>query len=371
MNILVAMSGGVDSSVAAKLLHEAGHRVIGVTLRLMKQETGFGCCGSTKDIDDARAVCAQAGFAHYVMDFSDTFRDNVMDAFVDDYLSGRTPNPCIACNRFVKFDALLAKALALGADAVATGHYARVDSVQVGDRPVYRLLRAVDSAKDQSYVLHHLGQSQLSRLLFPLGGMTKPEVREAARRWGLKTADKSESMEICFVPGADTGAFVSDHARTTGRSVDTLAPGPMKDVAGRLLGTHRGVARYTRGQRSGLGSFGKPMYVVDIDAATNTLIIGEDTETLSPGFDVGDVHWTNGVAPQEPLDVLVQIRSHHRAAPARVTPRPDGVWVETTVPQRAVTPGQAAVFYVGEELVGGGVIRHAPIASAVERRVLS
>lgn len=371
MNILVAMSGGVDSSVAAMLLKEAGHRVIGVTLRLMKRETGFGCCGSTRDIDDARAVCAQGGFPHYVLDFSDTFQGNVMDAFVDDYLAGRTPNPCIACNRFVKFDALLDKALALGADAVATGHYARVESSPGEERPLYRLRRAVDDAKDQSYVLHHLGQAQLARLLFPLGGMTKPEVRDVARRWNLRTAEKDESMEICFVPGADTGAFVEEHARATGRSVDTLAPGPMKDVAGRLVGTHRGVARYTRGQRSGLGSFGKPMYVVDIDAATNTLIIGEDTDTVSPGFEVADVHWTAGPTPVFPADVTVQIRSHHRAAPARLTPSDHGVWVAPVTPQRAVTPGQAAVFYVGDELVGGGVIRRAPLKTSVSTEAAS
>jgi tRNA-specific 2-thiouridylase len=357
--IVVAMSGGVDSSVAAALLHEQGHRVIGVTLRLLKIETGFGCCGSTRDIDDAKAVCAGLGIPHYVMDFADDFKENIIDPFIRAYVSGETPNPCISCNRFVKFRALLDKAVALGADVVATGHYARVRE-EGGN---YRLRRALDLAKDQSYVLHHLGQAELSRILFPVGGLTKSEVRDSARRHSLKTAEKAESMEICFVPHADTAAYVKTH----GGDAPTLQPGPIRDTQGNLLGTHKGVAFFTRGQREGLGlALGRPVYVVDLDPATNTVIVGSDQETLCHSFFVKDVHWTSGDRPLGASSDLsqilsVKIRSRHTAVPCRLDVRDDGVEVKLDVPQRAVTPGQSAVFYEGDEVVGGGVIGRAPV----------
>jgi tRNA-specific 2-thiouridylase len=363
-HIVVAMSGGVDSSVAAALLHEQGHRVIGVTLRLIRQHTGFGCCGSTRDIEDARAVCARLGVPHYVMDFSDTFQDNIIDPFVRSYLGGETPNPCISCNRFVKFNALLNKAVALGADAVATGHYARMKTFKENGRPVFRLFRAADPRKDQSYVLHHLGQQELSRLVFPVGEMLKAEVREAARRFGLRTADKPDSQEICFVPGADTSAYLknrfqemADERDKTGRIPFTAQPGPIRDTSGRTLGTHRGVAFYTHGQREGLGiSAGKPLYVVDLDADTNTVVVGSDQETLSENFFVRDVRWTQDIPPASAFEAKVQIRSRHEAAPCRVSLEGDKVHVRLLVPQRAVTPGQSAVFYRDEEVLGGGTI---------------
>jgi tRNA-specific 2-thiouridylase len=353
MNVLVAMSGGVDSSVAAARLVEQGHRVIGATLRLMKKETGFGCCGASRDIDDARAVCVKLNVPHYVLDFSDEFAKNILNPFVASYIGGETPNPCIACNRFVKFDALLKKAVGLGADAVATGHYARVHATPSGPR----LARAVDRRKDQSYVLYHLGPAELPRLMFPVGDMTKDQVRDAARRWDLRTAEKPESMEICFVPGADTAGFVKSQAEAAGMAATTLSPGPIVDTAGARLGTHRGVAYYTRGQRQGLGlALGRPVYVVDLDPATNTVVVGDDAETSTAGFAVRDVSWTLGRPPADEFDAHVQIRAHHEAAPARVRVTPHGVDVLWRHPQRAVTPGQAAVFYEGDDLWGGGTI---------------
>jgi tRNA-specific 2-thiouridylase len=366
MNVVVALSGGVDSSAAAALLKEAGHRVIGVTLKLLKMETGFGCCGSTRDITDARAVCATLGVPHYVMDFSDTFQKNIMDPFVDSYLAGRTPNPCIACNRFVKFDALLKKAVALGADAVATGHYARIETRTEGGKTVRYLARAVDRNKDQSYVLYHLGQAELARLMFPIGEMTKPQVREAARRFNLKIAEKDESMEICFVPHADTAGYVQTRAREQGRSALSLQPGPIKRLDGTVVGEHKGVAFYTRGQRSGLGlSLGRPVYVVDLDPATNTVVVGEDDETVSVRAEVREALWAAGSPPLEPVRAAVQIRSRPADAFARVTAIGPGASIEFDEPQRAVTPGQAAVFYDGDRVIGGGVLTH---AAPVRRR---
>jgi tRNA-specific 2-thiouridylase len=360
MNILVAMSGGVDSSVAAALLKESGHRVLGATLKLLRQETGFGCCGSTRDIDDARAVCAGLGIPHYVLDFANDFQKNILDPFVNSYLSGETPNPCIACNRFIKFDALLKKAVALGADAVATGHYARIDEREENGKTVRRLRRALDPNKDQTYVLYHLGQSELAQLVFPIGGMTKPDVRDAARRFNLKTAEKDESMEICFVPHADTAGFIKSRG---GGAAPSLSAGPIKNVEGRIIGEHRGVAFYTRGQRSGLGlSLGRPAYVVDIDPATNTLFVGEDEDGASSGVEVREVVWSSGKPPSDPLRVSVQIRSRHTAAPATVTVTETGAHVQFDVAQRAVAPGQAAVFYDGECVIGGGTLcRSVPV----------
>jgi tRNA-uridine 2-sulfurtransferase len=352
-HIVVAMSGGVDSSVAAALLVEQGHRVIGVTLRLLKMETGFGCCGSTKDIEDARAVCAALGMPHYVMDFAADFKTTVRDPFVRSYLAGETPNPCIACNRFIKFDALLKKATALGADYVATGHYARV--LREGD--AYKLGRSLDMKKDQSYVLHHLAQAELSRLLFPVGELTKPEVRALAERHKLKTAQKDESMEICFVPARDAAGYVKSVAPA---DAPTAKPGPILDTSGRLLGTHKGVAFYTVGQREGLGlSLGRPVYIVELNPGTNTVVVGEDGEVRSTHFQVNDLVWTLGAPPADSFEAEVQIRAHAPTAKCTITVAGAVARVETATPVRAVTPGQSAVFYRGDQVVGGGTIRRA------------
>lgn len=369
MNILVAMSGGVDSSVAAALLKEQGHRVIGATLRLLKKTTGFGCCGSTRDIDDARAVCAKLDVPHYVLDFSETFAKNIMDPFVDSYLNGRTPNPCIACNRFVKFDALLDKALALGADRVATGHYARVETIPGENGPIHRLRRAVDRSKDQSYVLYPLGQKELSKLMFPIGSMTKGHVRDAARRFGLKTADKAESMEICFVPEADTASFVRKEAEKKELQALTVRPGYIKDRSGKVLGLHKGAAFYTRGQREGLGiALGRPVYVVDVNAETNTIVVGDDADTKGYFLWADDLRWTRGRPEGEDFGAYVQIRSRPDAIPAMVRLRGPEVEVETQLAMRAASPGQAIVFYNGDEVLGGGTICRVPApAPAAEK----
>lgn len=370
-HIVVAMSGGVDSSVAAALLKEEGHRVIGVTLRLLKMETGFGCCGSTRDIEDARAVCSSLGIPHFVMEFADDFKASVRDPFVSSYLAGETPNPCVACNRFIKFDALLKKAEALGADYVATGHYARV----IRRDGKHFLARALDEAKDQSYVLHHLTQRELARLMFPVGGLVKSEVRALAARHGLKTAAKKESMEICFVPGRDAAGYVKSVAPA---SAPTAVPGPIVDPAGRLLGTHKGVAFYTRGQREGLGlSLGRPAYVVDLDPATNTMVVGSDQDTLSKRFPIDDVVWTLGQPPADAFEADVQIRAHARPAPCVVRTSKAAAQVTALSPLRAVTPGQSAVFYDGDIVLGGGTIRRNaapslfPLPSPVSREVLA
>jgi tRNA-specific 2-thiouridylase len=333
--------------------------VIGVTLRLLKLETGFGCCGSTKDIEDARAVCASLDMPHYVMDFAADFKTSVRDPFVASYLAGETPNPCVACNRFIKFDALLKKSEALGADYVATGHYAQV----LRDSRFHYLSRAVDQAKDQSYVLHHLSQRELARLLFPVGGLTKPAVRAIAEKYALKTAAKKESMEICFVPERDAAGYVKSVAP---KDSPTVVPGPLVDTTGRLLGTHKGVAFYTVGQREGLGiSLGRPVYVVRLDTDTNTVVVGSNEETRSHRFDVEDIVWTLGRPPADAFEAMVQIRAHAPAAPcvARVT-GPRSVRVTALVPLRAVTPGQSAVFYDGDHVVGGGkIVRPLPFVA--------
>ncbi len=349
--VIVAMSGGVDSSVAVALLKDQGHRVIGVTLRLLGLEAGVGCCGSTRDIEDARAVCATLDVPHYVLDFVADFKASVRDPFVRSYVAGETPNPCIDCNRFIKFDALLKKASALGADFVATGHYARI----VRKDGIFHLERAKDRKKDQSYVLHHLGQSELSRLLFPLGDFDKAEAREIARRHQLPVAEKEESMEICFVPDRDAGGYV----KAAAPDAPTTVPGPLVDTSGKRLGHHKGVAFYTIGQREGLGStFGRPVYVVDLDPAANTVMIGNNDEVYSDYFEVRDAIWTAGHPPADEFESEVQIRAHAPTVPCAVTLRPDGsVGVRANARFRAATPGQSAVFYRGDVVVGGGTIR--------------
>jgi tRNA-specific 2-thiouridylase len=346
--VLAAMSGGVDSSVAAALAAARGDEVVGVTMKLLSRaETGFGCCGSPADVDDARRVCERIGIPHYVVDMAELFESKVIRPFVEAYLNGRTPNPCVECNRSVKFGHLLGLAEAWGCARVATGHYARV---QDG-----RLLKSLDAAKDQTYFLYALTERELARVEFPVGGLAKDAVRAKARELGLKTADKPESMETCFVPARDVRGFVA--ARPEAQGASALAPGEIRDAAGRRLGEHSGVASYTVGQRKGLGlATGEPQYVVRLDARENVVVVGAAGEEFSAGFRAAAVSWTRG-APEGPRRAEVRIRHRHAPAPALLEPRPDGsVAVRFDAPQRAVAPGQAAVFYDGEEVLGGGTI---------------
>ena len=345
--VLVAMSGGVDSSLAAALVAERGDEAVGVTMKLLSRgETGFGCCGSPSDVDDAKRVCERLGIAHYVSDMADIFASKVIRPYLDAYLGGTTPNPCVECNRSLKFGHLLALAEAWGCAAVATGHYARVENG--------RLLKALDPAKDQSYFLYSLSASALARAEFPVGRLTKDEVRAKARALGLKTADKTESMETCFVPGRDVRGFI---AQSAGADAPGLASGPIRDREGRELGRHTGLASYTVGQRSGLGlSAPEPRFVVRLDPVENAVIVGGADEVWSRGLVAGTLTWTGG-APGGPVRAEVRIRHRHAPAPALIEPLPDKtVKVVFDAPQRAPAPGQAAVFYSGDEVLGGGPI---------------
>ncbi len=358
--VVVAMSGGVDSSVAAALLVERGYEVIGVTMQIWPQEEPLqearqgGCC-SLAAVEDARRVADRLGIPYYVVNMRDVFAETVIDYFVAEYARGRTPNPCIACNRFVKFSALLRKARELDARYLATGHYARVWFDAEQGRHV--LARGRDRHKDQSYVLYNLTQEQLAQVLFPLGELTKGEVRRLAAERGLPVAGKPESQEICFITEEAYGDFVA------ARAPDKVRPGPILDRAGRVLGTHRGLVFYTVGQRRGLGvSSGKPLYVLEIDPERNALVVGPAEETLSGGLEAGDVNlilldWEELRAARDGIAAEVQIRYRSAARPAVVRAAGGGrveVWFAS--PQRAVTPGQAAVFYRGDLVLGGGVI---------------
>lgn len=349
--IVVGMSGGVDSSVAAALLVEAGHEVIGVTMHLAGSSSR--CC-SLEDADDARRVAARLGIRFYVANYKERFREEVMLPFADDYLAGRTPIPCIACNKRFKFDLLLARAKALGAEAVATGHYARI-ATGPGGAP--QLLRGVDPGKDQSYFLYNLSAQQLRRIRLPIGALRKSEVRERARALGLATAEKPESQEICFVPEGDYAGVV-EALRPEARH----GAGDIVDRAGRRLGRHRGVHHYTVGQRRGLGLQGLPggpRYVVALDAARRRVVVDGGDELLVSGAQIGGVSWNFEPPPQvgAPLRARVQIRHRHEAVAARIEPGPGAAaQVRFAEPVRALSPGQAAVFYDGERLLGGGVI---------------
>ena len=351
--VVVAMSGGVDSAVAAGLLARQGYDVIGITMRLWTLEDPDAprhnrrCC-SVEDADDARRAADALGIPHYVLNMEREFHERVIDYFVDEYGRGRTPNPCVACNEHVKFRALLDRAIAFDADYLATGHYARIQR----DGGRYRLLRAVDPAKDQSYVLHMLGQTELKKTLFPVGDYTKPRIRELAGEMGLGLADKPDSADICFVPNGDYASFVSARLPQT--------PGVLRDAAGRHVGRHEGIAGFTIGQRRGLGvATGEKRFVTDIDSELNVITIGAEDDLMSRGLVAERVSWVGGM-PAEPLQASVKIRYRTPAAPATVTPLDGGrARVRFEDAQRAITPGQVAVFYDGDEVVGGGAILRA------------
>ncbi len=349
MRALVAMSGGVDSSVAAALMIEAGYDVIGVTLKQWVGAGGAmptaGCC-TVSDAEDARRVAAQLDVPYYVLDYVDEFTEAVVEPFGASYLAGITPNPCIECNRKVRFSALLERTAELNADVLVTGHHARVEHGDDG----WHLLRAVDGTKDQSYVLHMLGQPELSRIRLPIGEMTKTEVRRRAAEMGLRTAAKPDSQDICFVGSGDYRDFLSENFP------ETALPGPVIDTAGVVLGEHDGVTGYTIGQRRGLGiAVGEARYVVDIDPAERTVVVGTYEDLLVDGCTVSDVSFTSGTTPASAA-VTVKVRYRSKAVGANLHPSGDSWEVAFDEPHPAPAPGQAAVFYDGDRVLGGGTI---------------
>jgi tRNA-specific 2-thiouridylase len=366
MKIAVAMSGGVDSSAAAALLREEGHELVGFTMQLWNQRRGLSvdengeplpsrCC-SLDDVYDARRVAEDLGFPFYVLNLERDFERDVVEPFVQSYLEGETPIPCVACNSRLKFAALDRMARSVGCDKVATGHYARVRFDEAAKR--YRLLRGRDPRKDQTYFLWELTQDQLSRSMFPLGEMTKSEARELARRHGLNVAEKKESQEICFVPDGDYAGFIERYLEAEGREDERPARGEIVDTEGRVVGEHEGVHRYTTGQRRGLGiSRPLPLYVVGVEPKANRVVVGREEELLSSEFTAAGVNWIAFDEPKEEVRADVRIRYRHAEAPATITPLGDArARIRFDSPQRAITPGQACVFYRGDEVVGGGWI---------------
>ena len=366
MKLAVAMSGGVDSSAAAAILKEQGHDLVGFTMQLWNQRRGISvdengdplpsrCC-SLDDVYDARRVAEELGFPFYVLNLEREFERDVVQPFVRSYLDGETPIPCVSCNSRLKFASLDKLAASLGCDKVATGHYARVEFDEAAKR--HRLYRGRNLQKDQSYFLWELTQDQISRAMFPLGEMSKPEVREVAREHSLAVAEKSESQEICFVPDGNYAGFIDRYLESTGSVDQKPGEGEIVDAAGAVVGHHAGIHRYTIGQRRGIGIAGaEPLYVINIDAPKNRVVVGHQDDLLGREFTAAGVNWVAFDKPDGPIHALVRVRYRHTPAAAIITPLENNrVCVNFDEPQRAITPGQATVFYRGEEVVGGGWI---------------
>lgn len=346
--VIVGMSGGVDSSVAAAILQEKGYEVIGVTMRFWGERNR--CC-SLEDVVDAQSVAAKLGIKHYLVHFEDVFKREVVDYFTAEYEKGRTPNPCVVCNPKIKFGALLQTAREMGADYLGTGHYAVVSRPAVeGGR--YRLRRGKERGKDQSYFLARLAQDQLRHVLFPIGNYPKAKIRDMAERFGLAIARKGESQEACFIPDGDVAAFIE---RQRGSA---YPPGEIVDADGKVLGHHRGIIGYTIGQRKGLGiAVGRPIYVIGIDAAQNRVIVGDDIDLYKRRFTASGMHWVSADPSVDPIEVTIRIRYKHKPAKGQLIPGADGcVEVVLDQSQRAITPGQLAVFYARDEVLGSAWI---------------
>lgn len=350
---LIAMSGGVDSSVSAYLMKKQGYDSIGCTMKLYNSENddfvGNRTCCSLNDVEDARSVAYSLGMPYYVFNFTEDFEEKIINKFISSYESGITPNPCIDCNRYMKFDKLFERAKVLKCDYIVTGHYARIE--KNGDK--YVLKKGIDETKDQSYVLYAMTQEQLAHTKFPLGGMKKSEIRNIAEKEGFTNAHKPDSQDICFVPDGDYVKFLNNHSNKISPS------GNYVDVNGNVLGKHKGIVNYTIGQRRGLGiAFSKPMYVCDIDALNNTVTLGENKDLFKKELLADDFNWISGIPPKSEFRCKVKIRYSHKEQDAVVKPIGDNeVKIIFDEPQRAITKGQAAVLYAEDVVLGGGIIK--------------